>query len=104
MTYHSRTLTGADCVVRVWLSKGRRNVLLALLSGAENLHRLRLCDATGAWPASVHLFLDHLVAAGWADKHRRKVGLKPEYCYALTDEGRMRAAAELSLILPDVMA
>ena len=81
-------------------TRATRRVLLALLSGAGNLHARRLGEAAGVRSWTLYPFLEHLEAAGWTDKHRRHVGLERKYCYDLTDIGRLHAAAELGLILP----
>jgi DNA-binding PadR family transcriptional regulator len=97
LSYHKN---GARGLTRVRITRGRRRMLLALLSEADNLHPRRLGKAAGVWPGTLYPFLDHLELAGWVDKHRQRVGFESKYCYTLTDEGRMRAAAELCLILP----
>jgi predicted transcriptional regulator len=102
ISYHCRTLTGADHVVRVRLSRGRRRVLLALLSGADNLHSQRLRSAAQVWDVNLHAFLRHLTDAGWLDSRVRMVSGRKVRCYRLTDSGRVQAAGELTLVMPDL--
>jgi DNA-binding PadR family transcriptional regulator len=91
---------GAIGTTRVRITRGRRRVLLALLSGAGNMHGFRLASAAQVPSWALYSFLDHLEAAGWVDKSRRKIGLEARYCYSLTEQGRLYAAAELCLIMP----
>jgi DNA-binding PadR family transcriptional regulator len=91
---------GALGVSRVRRSRARRRVLLALLSGADNLHGYRLCSAAGVWSGTLYPYLEHLTAAGWVTGESRIVEHRKLRCYRLTAEGRLHAAAELGLIFP----
>jgi DNA-binding MarR family transcriptional regulator len=97
LSYHRN---GAAGLTRVRITRGRRRVLLALLSEAGNLHGRRLCQAAQVWGGVLYPFLEHLEEAGWVTRQRRNIDLRRCWCYTLTDDGRLRAAAELSLILP----
>lgn len=100
MEWISYRRPGAAGVTRVPLTRGRRRVLLALLSGAGNLTLWRLRETAQVGEVRLCSFLDHLEKAGWVDRHRRKVGLEARYCYSLTDHGRLTAQAQLRLLLP----
>jgi hypothetical protein len=100
MEWISYRRPGAIGMTRVPLTRGRRRVLLALLSGASNLTLWRLGETAQVGEVRLCSFLDHLEKAGWTDRHRRKVGLQTMYCYSLTDHGRLAAQADLRLLLP----
>jgi DNA-binding PadR family transcriptional regulator len=100
ITYTVPSAVGPDREVRVRLSRGRRRVLLALLSGADNLHSRRLREIAQVLDASLHPFLDRLTEAGWVDGHIRTVAGRRVRCYHLTTVGRIQAAGELVLIVP----
>lgn len=92
---------GAAGMTRVRLTRGRRRVLLALLTGAGNLHLQRLCEASQVGEMRLCSFLDHLEDAGWVARHRRQTESRLLYCYRLTDLGWLAAQAELRLFLAD---
>lgn len=98
MTYRRR---GAPGITHVRLTRGRRRVLLVMLSGAQNLHGYRLCWTAQVWSWDLHPFLDHLVAAGWAVREMRAADGEARWCYDLTANGRMLAAALLRLAVPE---
>lgn len=87
-------------MTRIWASRGRRRMLAVLLTGAENLHAERIGSAASVGSGSVYPFLADLVAAGWADREKRRVGSQQMWCYSLTPRGRVVAAAELNLVMP----
>jgi predicted ArsR family transcriptional regulator len=91
---------GAAGMTRVPITRGRRRVLLALLTGADNLHLRRLREASQVGEVRLCSFLDHLENAGWVVKHRRQTEGRALYCYDLTGFGRLAAQTELRLILP----
>jgi DNA-binding PadR family transcriptional regulator len=98
MTWISYRRPGAIGLTRLRLTRGRKRVLLALLSGASNLHGWRLCTAAQVWSGTLYPFLDHLEAAGWINRVKRTVGHDELYCYDLTAEGRLSAAGALRLV------
>jgi DNA-binding PadR family transcriptional regulator len=98
MTYRR---PGAPGITHVRLSRGRRRVLLVMLSGARNLHGWRLCQAAQIWSASLYPFLDHLVAARWAVREERAADGEDRWCYDLTENGRLLAASMLRLAVPE---
>lgn len=100
MKWISYRRPGAAGMTRVPLTRGRRRVLLALLSGADNLTLWRLGETAQVGEVRLCSFLDHLEHAGWVIRNRRKIDLETRYCYTLTYHGRMAVLAELSLRLP----
>lgn len=87
-------------MTRIWASRGRRRVLAVLLTGAENLHAERIGSAASVGSGGLYPFLLHLVTEGWAVREKRKVGSQLLWCYSLTPAGRVVAAAELNLVMP----
>jgi hypothetical protein len=97
ISYHR---DGAAGMTRVRLTRGRRRVLLALLTGAGNMHLWRLRETAQFGEVRLCAFLDHLERAGWVIRHRRQTEGRGMYCYELTDFGWLASQAELRLILP----
>jgi len=91
---------GALGLTRVRLTRGRRRVLLALLSDAGNLHGWRLCQVAQVGPGVLYPFLDHLERAGWIVRELRLVPDQWMHCYSLTEAGRWNAMSELRLTPP----
>jgi DNA-binding PadR family transcriptional regulator len=91
---------GALGLTRVRLTRGRRRMLLALLTGAGNLYGWRLCQAAQVGSVTLYPFLDHLEHAGWITRELRFVSDQWLYCYSLTEVGRWSALAELRLTAP----
>jgi DNA-binding PadR family transcriptional regulator len=54
------------------------------------------------WDVNLHAFLRHLTDAGWLDSRVRMVSGRKVRCYRLTDSGRVQAAGELTLVMPDL--
>lgn len=94
MTYRR---PGARGLTRVRLTRGRRRILLALLTGAGNLHGWRLCQAAQVWSGTLYPFLDHLEDAGWVTGTKRQVDGRELRCYDLTDTGRFETFRALRL-------
>lgn len=97
MTWMTYQRNGAIGLTRVRLSRGRRRVLLALLSGADNLHSWRLCQVAQVGPGTLHPFLAHLEDASWVTREARPVDHQRTPCYDLTGTGRLQAASALRL-------
>lgn len=91
---------GALGLTRVRLTRRRRRVLLALLTGADNLHGWRLCQAAQVGSGTLYLFLTHLEKAGWVTRELRIISGQWLHCYSLTEAGRWSALAELRLTAP----
>ena len=97
MTYRR---PGALGVTRVTLTRRRRRVLLALLTGATNLHGWRLCTTAQIWSGNLYPFLDHLEQAGWISAEMRTMSAGTmRRCYNLTEAGQDKAASLLGLRL-----
>lgn len=92
---------GALGITHVHLTRRRRRVLLVMLSGARNLHGWRLCWTAQIWSGNLYPFLDHLVTAGWAVREKRAADGQDRWCYDLTGNGRLLAAAMLRLAVPE---
>jgi DNA-binding PadR family transcriptional regulator len=100
MTWMTYRRHGALGSTRVRLTRGRRRVLLALLSGADNLDGWRLSQAAQVWSAVLYPFLDHLEAAGWATRATPTERGKKQFFWSLTPEGHVRAVSALGLRYP----
>lgn len=97
MTYRQR---GAAGCTRVPLTRGRRRVLLALLSGAGNLDGRTLCMTAQVGVTRLYPFLDHLEEAHWATRTPRPGTYPRRYDWALTPQGRVQATWALKLMFP----
>ena len=97
MTSMSYRRDGAIGLTRVRLTRSRRRILLALLTGAANLDGWRLCEAAQVWSGTLYPFLGHLERAGWVTVEFRDVGERELRCYTLTDAGRWEASHALRL-------
>lgn len=97
MPWMSYKRPGALGTSRVRLTRGRRRVLLALLTGAGNLHGYRLCEAAQVWGWVLYPFLDHLEDAGWVTGRMVTIKGRDYRCYTLTDTGRFEASKALLL-------
>jgi len=89
---------GARGLTRVRLSRGRRRILLALLTEADNLHGFRLCETAQVGSGTLYPFLVHLERARWIEGHYMDVAGRPARCYSLTAPGRRMAVSELRLV------
>jgi DNA-binding MarR family transcriptional regulator len=94
MTYRRRGAIGST---RVLLTRGRRRILLALLSDAGNLYLWQLCQSAQVGTARLCLFIEHLEQAGWLTRERRMADGRAVYCYSLTERGRANAMGTLHL-------
>jgi DNA-binding PadR family transcriptional regulator len=92
-------------MTRVLLTRRRRRVLLALLTGAGNLSGYPLCRAAQVGPGTVYTLLSHLEDAEWVtsewDTETAPNGGRRRF-YRLTERGRTGAAAALGLDYPAV--
>jgi DNA-binding PadR family transcriptional regulator len=92
------TRRGARGLTRVWLTRKRRRVLLALLSEADNLHSYRLCETAQVGTGMLRVFLGHLEEARWIEGHFMDIAGHPTRCYSLTALGRRMTIEELRLV------
>jgi DNA-binding PadR family transcriptional regulator len=97
MTWMSYRRPGALGMTRVRMTRARRRILLALLTGAANLYGWRLCEAAQVRSWVLYPFLDHLENAGWITGRFADVGEHEYRCYTLTDTGRWEASQILRL-------
>ena len=94
MSYRRRGATG---LTRLYLTRGRRRMLLTLLADPPGLHARQLCVTSHVGPGSAYPFLEHLENALWVITSYQDVGGRDLRCYQLTDTGREEATRLLRL-------